>query len=68
MLTFPRMGANERPSVVLSRLNSLKLATLEEQYMAIFHRLVPNSYREHFGQCELKTAEVLAARRTASGK
>jgi hypothetical protein len=36
------MGANERLSVVLSRLNSLKPATLEELYMAIFLRLLPD--------------------------
>jgi hypothetical protein len=32
LLTFPKMGANEWLSVVLSQLNSLKLATLEELY------------------------------------
>jgi hypothetical protein len=37
--------------VVLSRLNSLKPATLEELYMAIFLRLLLDSYREHFAQC-----------------
>jgi hypothetical protein len=36
LLAFPKMGTNERPSVVLSRLNRLKPATLEELYMAIF--------------------------------
>jgi hypothetical protein len=62
LLSFPKMGANERPSVVLSRLKSLKLATLEELYMAIFLRLLPNTYREHFAHCELATAEELAAK------
>jgi hypothetical protein len=56
------MGANERPSVVLSRLNSLKPATLEELYMAIFLRLLPDSYREHFAHCKLGTGEELAAK------
>jgi hypothetical protein len=56
------MGANERPSVVLARLNSLKPATLEELFMAIFLRLLPDSYQEHFAHCELKTAEELAAK------
>jgi hypothetical protein len=62
LLSFPKMGANKRPSVVLSRLNSLKPATLEELYMAIFLRLLPDSYREHFTHCELGTAEELAAK------
>jgi hypothetical protein len=48
--------------VVLGRLNSLKPATLEELYTAIFLRLLPDSYREHFAHCELKTAEELAAK------
>jgi hypothetical protein len=48
--------------VVLARLNSLKPATLEELYMAILLRLLPDSYREHLAQCELKTAEELAAK------
>jgi hypothetical protein len=55
------MGANERPSVVLSRLNSLQPATLEELYMAIFLHILSDSYREHFAQCKLKTGEELAA-------
>jgi hypothetical protein len=42
LLSFPKMGANERTSVVLSRLNSLKPATLEELYMAIFLRVLPD--------------------------
>jgi hypothetical protein len=62
LLPFPKMGANEQPSVVLSRLNSLKPATLEELYMAIFLRVLPDSYREHFAHCELRTAEELAAK------
>jgi hypothetical protein len=52
---------NEKP-VVLSRLNSLKPATLEELYMAIFLRVLPDSYREHFAQNELRTAEEMAAK------
>jgi hypothetical protein len=56
------MGANEPPSVVLSRLNGLKPATLEELYMAIFLRLLPDSFREHFAPCELGTAEELVAK------
>jgi hypothetical protein len=47
--------------VVLSCLNSLKLATLEELYMAIFLRILPDSYREHFAQHKLQAAEELAA-------
>jgi hypothetical protein len=62
LLSFPKMGANERPSVVLAWLNSLKLATLEELYMAIFLCLLLDSYREHFALCELKMAEELAAK------
>jgi hypothetical protein len=62
LLSFPKMGANEWPSVVLSRLNSLKPAMLDELYMAIFLRLLPDSYREHFAQCELGMAEELAAK------
>jgi uncharacterized membrane protein YgcG len=62
LLAFPKMGANERPSVVLSRLNSLKPATLEELYMAIFLRVLPDSYREHFAHTELRTAEEMAAK------
>jgi hypothetical protein len=48
------MGANKRPSVVLSRLKSLKPATLEELYMVIFLHVLPDSYREHFPQCKTK--------------
>jgi hypothetical protein len=48
--------------VVLSRLNSLKPATLEELYMAIFLRVLPDSYREHFAHTELRTAEEMAAK------
>jgi hypothetical protein len=62
LLSFPKMGANERPSVVLSRLNSLKPATLEELYMAIFLCVLPDSYREHFAHTELRTAEEMAAK------
>jgi hypothetical protein len=70
LLSFPKMGANERPSVVLSRLNSLKPATLEELYMAIFLRLLPNSYRTPTGST-LPTASLgrrrsWRRRRTAS--
>jgi hypothetical protein len=56
------MGANKWLSVVLSRLNSLKPAMLEELYMAIFVRLLLDSYREHFAHCELATALELAAK------
>jgi hypothetical protein len=38
--TFPKMGANERSSVVLFRLNTLKPATLE-LYLAIFRQILP---------------------------
>jgi hypothetical protein len=62
LLSLPKMGTNERPPVVLDRLNSLKLATLEELYMVIFLRLLPDSYREHFAHCELATVEELAAK------
>jgi hypothetical protein len=61
LLSFPKMGVNERPSVVLFRLNSLKPATLEELYMAIILRLLPDSYREQFAQCELGTATTIEA-------
>jgi hypothetical protein len=60
LLSFPKMRANKRLSVVLSRLNSLKPATLEELY--IFLRLLPDSYREHFAHCKLATVEELAAK------
>jgi hypothetical protein len=62
LLSFPKMGANERLLVVLSRLNSLKPATLEELYMAIFLRLLLDSYREHFAHFKLATVEELAAK------
>jgi hypothetical protein len=62
LLSFPKMGANEQPSVVLSRLNSLKPATLEELYMAIFLRVLPDSYREHFAHTELRRAKEMAAK------
>jgi hypothetical protein len=62
LLSFPKMGANERPSVVLSWLNSLKPVTLEELYMAIFLRVLPDSYREHFAHSKLRTMEEMAAK------
>jgi hypothetical protein len=61
LLAFPKMGAHERPSVVLARLNTLKPATLEELYIAIYLRVLPDGYREHFSRCQFKTAEELAA-------
>jgi hypothetical protein len=61
LLSFPKMGANERPSVVLARLNTLKPASLEELYMAIYLRVLTDGYREHFSRCQFKTAEDLAA-------
>jgi hypothetical protein len=61
LLSFPKMGAHERPSVVLARLNTLKPATLEELYIAIYLRVLPDGYREHFSRCQFKTAEELAA-------
>jgi hypothetical protein len=42
LLNFPKMGVNERPSVVLARLNTLKPASLEELYMAIYLRELPD--------------------------
>jgi hypothetical protein len=39
-----------------------KPATLEELYMAIFLRVLPDSYREHFAHTELRTAEEMAAK------
>jgi hypothetical protein len=61
LLSFPKMGINKRPSLVLARLNTLKLQFLEELFMAIYLRVLPNWYREHFSQCQFKTAEELAA-------
>jgi hypothetical protein len=61
LLSFPKMGVNERLSVVLSRLNSLKPATQEELYMAIFLRVLPDSYREHFAHTKLRAPEEMAA-------
>jgi hypothetical protein len=61
LLTYPKTGANKQPSVVLSRLNSLKPATLEGLHMAIFLRVLHDSYREPFAQCKLQTAEEFAA-------
>jgi hypothetical protein len=60
LLSFPKMGAHERPSVVLARLNTLKPASLEELYIAIYLRVLPDGYREHFSRCQFKTAEELA--------
>jgi hypothetical protein len=59
-------SAPQCAAAVLARLNSLKPATLEELYMAIFLCLLQDSYREHFAPCELRMAEELAA--TASGR
>jgi hypothetical protein len=61
LLASPKMGAHERPSVVLARLNTLKPATLEELYIAIYLRVLPDGYREHFSRCKFQTAEELAA-------
>jgi hypothetical protein len=61
LLSFPKMGAHERPSMVLARLNTLKPASLEELYIAIYLRVLPDGYREHFSRCQFKTAEELAA-------
>jgi hypothetical protein len=61
MLNFPKMGVNNPPSVVLARLNTLKVASLEELYMAIYLRVLPDEYSEHFLRCQFKTAEELAA-------
>jgi hypothetical protein len=46
---------------VLARLNTLKPASLEELYIAIYLRVLPDGYREHFSRCQFKTAEELAA-------
>jgi hypothetical protein len=61
LLTFPKMGVNERPSVVFARLNTLKPASLEELFCAIYLLVLPDGYREHFSRCQFKTAEELAA-------
>jgi hypothetical protein len=61
LLNFPKMGANERPSVVLKHLNTLMPQSLEELYMAIYLRVLPDGYREHFSHCQFKTSEELAA-------
>jgi hypothetical protein len=61
LLNFPNMGANKQPSVVLKRLNTLMSPSLEELYMAIYLRVLPDGYREHFSHCQFKTAEELAA-------
>jgi hypothetical protein len=58
---FPKMWANERPSVVLAHLNTLKSQSLEELYMVIYLRVLPDGYRKHFSQCQFKSAEELAA-------
>jgi hypothetical protein len=55
------MGPNERPSVVLARLNTLEPQSLEELYMAIYLRVLPDGYHEHFLWCQFKSAEELAA-------
>jgi hypothetical protein len=52
LLNFPKMGVNKWPSVVLARLNTLKPASLEELYMAIYLRVLPDGYHEHFSQCQ----------------
>jgi hypothetical protein len=61
LLNFPKMGVNERLLVVLARLNTLKPASLEELFCAIFLRVLPDRYREHFSRCQFMTAEELAA-------
>jgi hypothetical protein len=61
LLSFPKMGINERPSVELARLNTLKPQSLKELFMAIYLWVLPNGYREHFLRCQFKTAEELAA-------
>jgi hypothetical protein len=61
LLSFPKMGANKRPSVVLVRLSTLKPKSLKELYMAIYLRVLPDGYRKHFLRCQFKTAEELAA-------
>jgi hypothetical protein len=61
LLNFPKMGINERPSVVLARLTTLKPQSLEELYMAIYLQVLPDGYREHFSRCQFKSAEKLAA-------
>jgi hypothetical protein len=61
LLNFPKMGVNERPSVVLPCLNTLKPASLEELFCAIYLRVLPDGYHEHFSRCQFKTAEELAA-------
>jgi hypothetical protein len=61
LLSFPKMGANERPSVVLARRNTLKPTSLEELYMAIYLRVLSDGYHKHFLRCQFKTAEELAA-------
>jgi hypothetical protein len=61
LLNFPKMGVNERPSVVLAHLNTLKPASLEELFCAIYLWVLPDGYREHFSRSQFKTAEELAA-------
>jgi hypothetical protein len=46
--------------VVLSSLNTLKPATLEELFMAIFLQVLLDRNREHFARCNLQNAEELA--------
>jgi hypothetical protein len=60
LLSFPKMGANKQPSVMLACLNTLKPASMEELYMAIYLRVLPDGYREHFSRCNFKTVELAA--------
>jgi hypothetical protein len=60
LLNFLKMRANEWPSVVLTRLNTLKLQSLEKLYMAIYLKVLPDGYREHFLRCQFKTEELAA--------
>jgi hypothetical protein len=52
-LSFPKMGANKRQSVLLAWLNKLKPQSLEELFMAIYLRVLPGGYHEYFLQCHL---------------
>jgi hypothetical protein len=60
-LNFPNIQINERPLVLLGRLNTLKPQSLEELYTAILLQVLPDRYRKHFSRCQFKTAEELAA-------
>jgi hypothetical protein len=53
LLSFPKMGAKEWSLVVLVRLNML--------FMAIYLRVLPDGYCEHFSWCQFKSAEKLVA-------